>query len=460
MSGKRIVVVGGGSHFSAVLAEGFIEFSRDILPGAKVVLLDIHEENLEQAHGYATELAREVGADMSFESTTDQRRAFDGADFIINTFRPGSYEQQEQDETVPPKYGLQGNETVGIGGIFMACRVVPILRQICADAQELCPRAWFLNYTNPTQYVADVVRRITTMPIISLCDGVGDVPNDLAPFLGVEPSDIAVYPAGTNHAVWIMRFTVKGEEGYPLLRERLGRMTEEEIEAMCRPPHDLPYPEDQMYQQFIPRRGFPFDLKLFRIYGLLPAPRYYWRYHMDQDAIVAAQMSGSYMSMAGSFKAHRGPSTDTRLKERLAKAAAQLSDDERTGVDGHIDLGVRVLTAIAGNLGRTLVVNVPNRGAVSNLPEQAIVEVMARVDSAGPHPLAMGPLPKALLGYQQALVLSQELAVDAALSGSRQELLGAILAHPLVHSVDGAEKAMNELLELQAEWLPQFRGRG
>jgi 6-phospho-beta-glucosidase len=113
---------------------------------------------------------------------------------------------------------------------------------------------------------------------------------------------------------------------------------------------------------------------------------------------------------------------------------------------------------MANDLGETFVVNVPNRGAVSNLPEDAILELSAVVDRHGPHPFSVGPLPDALLALQWGLVLSQQLAVTAALSGSRADLLRAILAHPLIHSVDGAEGCMDELLELQAEWLPQFAG--
>ena len=140
MSRPRIAVVGGGSQFSIGLCESLVDYASDHLAGATVSLLDISEDRLETVRSFATRLAEKVGAKITFEATTDRRRAFDGADFVLTTFRPGSHEQQEQDETVPPKYGLQGNETVGIGGIFMACRVAPVLAEICADASEICAR--------------------------------------------------------------------------------------------------------------------------------------------------------------------------------------------------------------------------------------------------------------------------------------------------------------------------------
>jgi 6-phospho-beta-glucosidase len=445
------------------LSESLIDYARDMLAGTTVVLLDIHKEHLDIVHRYASQLAQAVGVDMEFERTTDRRRAFDGADFILNTFRPGSHREQEQDETVPPKYGLQGNETVGIGGIFMACRVVPVLQEICADAQAMCPNAWIVNYTNPTQYVADAVRRISDLQIMSLCDGYVDVSEDLAPLLGVDPEDITIYPGGSNHGMWVMRFTVKGEDGYPILRERLRQVSQAEIDELYEYPRDvvdfvgLKVRPDQIYDQFIRHHSFPFSLKLFEIYGLLPAPRYYWRYHLDQDAVIAEQRSGRYVTMAGFYMKHSVSRIFDGLDQRLEQASQNLQTNRREGGGSHGDLAVRVISAMVNDLGETFDVNVPNRGAISNLPQDGIVEVAATVDRTGPHPFAMGPLPKSVLGYQYSLILSQELAIDAALSGDRNDLLKAILAHPLIHSVDAAEKAMDELLALQADWLPQFQ---
>jgi 6-phospho-beta-glucosidase len=161
--------------------------------------------------------------------------------------------------------------------------------------------------------------------------------------------------------------------------------------------------------------------------------------------------------MAGFYMLTAVPRRFDELDQRLEQTSKDLKTSRREGGGSHGDLAVRVISAMVNDLGETFDVNVPNRGAISNLPEDAIVEVAATVDHLGPHPFAMGPLPKPLLGYQHALILSQELAIDAALSGSRTDLLQAILAHPLIHSVDAAEQAMDELLALQAEWLPQFR---
>jgi 6-phospho-beta-glucosidase len=460
VSNLRIAVVGGGSQFSIGLCESLVDYAGDHLAGATVSLLDIRDDRLETVRSFAARLAEEVGAKITFEATTDRRRAFDGADFVLTTFRPGSHHQQEQDETIPPKHGLQGNETVGIGGIFMACRVAPVLIELCADASELCPDAWIVNYTNPTQYVADTIRRISDLRVISLCDGFVDVVDDLAYLLEVDPGDITIYPAGTNHAIWVVRFTVAGEDGYPLLRARLDELSDEDIDRLYPRPDVIDvlgvnYTYDEIYKVH-PALPVPVQSQLFRIFGLLPGPRYYWRYLLDQDAIVEAQANGTYVSMAGFYMKHMEPRMFEDLNDRLSRSALALKSSRRAGGGGHGDLAVRVIASMVSDLGETFVVNVPNRGAVSNLPEDAILELSGVVDRLGAHPFALGPLPDAVLGLQWSLVLSQQLAVTAALSGSRDDLLRAILAHPLIHSIDAAESCMDELLKLQAEWLPQF----
>lgn len=465
MSSSRVVVIGGGSQFSIGLCESLVDYGRDALAGTEIVLLDVEPDHLSAVHRFGSQLAESAGVDMRFTATMDRREAFAGADFLLTTFRPGTHAQLIEDETVPPKHGLQGNETVGVGGIFMACRVAPVLAEMCADAEELCPDAWIVNYTNPTQHVAETVKQVSSLKVISLCDGYIDVVEDLAYLLGVPEESIRIFVAGTNHAIWVMRFTVDGEDGYEVLRRRMAELDRDELERMYAAPEtvhlfDLDFTYEQMYKQFIPHLGFRFSLRLYELYGLVPGPRYYWRYLLDQDAIVEQQRAGTYVSMGGFYTEHLEPRMFADLDGRLERAGGELRLPRRAGGASHGDLAVRVIASMIGDTGEDFVVNVPNDGAISNLPGDAIVEVTAQIGRQGPRPYAVGAIPEPLVGLQQALVRSQQLAVKAALSGSRDELLQAIVAHPLVNSADAAEACMDELLGLQARWLPQFATAG
>jgi 6-phospho-beta-glucosidase len=464
MSAQRIVVVGGGSQFSVALCESLVDYGRDKLAGSTVVLLDTKPEHLGIVHDFGARLAQEVGADLRFEATTDRRAAFEGADQILTTFRPGSHAELEQDETIPVRHGLQGNETVGIGGMFMACRVAPVLRALCADAEELCPDATLVNYTNPTQYVADMVGRISDLEVISLCDGYIDLENELAWLLDVDPSAIELRVAGTNHAMWVLDFTVAGEPGYPLLRSRLDALDPDDVAALREAPTHVDmlgirFPYKDIYKQFAGHHSIAFNVELYELYGLLPGPTYYWRYLLDQDAVIAAQRKPEYVTMAGFYTRHLHPGMFDGLEERRAKTAAELSVPRVPGASGHGDLAVRVISAIASDARERFVVNVRNGDTVTNLPAEAILELSATVAADGATPLPVGDLPEGIVGLQADLVRSQRMAVDAALSGDRDQLLRAIVAHPLVSSLPAARAAMDELLSVQAAWLPQFGGK-
>jgi 6-phospho-beta-glucosidase len=461
VSAQRIVVVGGGSQFSVALCESFVDYARDTLAGSTVVLLDTKPEHLGIVHEFGARLAEDVGVDLRFEATTDRRAAFEGADQILTTFRPGTFDELEQDETIPVRHGLQGNETVGIGGMFMACRVAPVLRELCADAEELCPAATIINYTNPTQYVADMVTRLSDLRVISLCDGYIDLENELGWLLGVDPSVIQLDVAGTNHAMWVLDFTVDGRPGYPLLRARLDDLSPEEDAQLRRPPthtemFGMRFAYEDVYKQFAGHYSLAFNVEVYGLYGLLPGPTYYWRYLLDQDAVLTAQRKPDYVTMAGYYRRHLHPRMFDGLEARRARTAAQLKVPRVPGASGHGDLAVRVIASIASDSGERFVVNVRNGDTVTNLPAEAILELSATVGADGATPLPVGALPESIVGLQADLVRSQRMAVDAALSGDRDELLRAIVGHPLVTSLHGARAAMDELLSVQAQWLPQF----
>src|SRR5690606_2833067 len=146
------------------------------------------------------------------------------------------------------------------------------------------------------------------------------------------------------------------------------------------------YTYEEIYKQFIRHIGFPFALRLYKVHGMVPGPRYYWQYWMNQDAIVKKQAAGEYVSMAGFYMQHMEPRMFQGLEERLKQTTLELQTTRHEGGGGHGDMAVRLIAAMANNTGETFIVNVPNQGAIANLPDDAIVEVPASVDGLGAHP--------------------------------------------------------------------------
>jgi len=283
----------------------------------------------------------------------------------------------------------------------------------------------------------------------------------LGDFFGCPSTDINVKVAGTNHAMWVLDFTVAGQPGYPLLQARLDQLGPVGVANLLATParptmFGIEFDYADIYKQFAGSSGLEFNLELYELFGLLPGPPYYWRYLLDQDAVIAEQRQPGYVTMAGFYQKFLLPGMFDGLDQRLAASAAELRQPRAQAVTGHGDLAVRVMSALVTDSGEEFVVNVANRGAVTNLPDNAVLELSATVDAAGAHPLPVGDLPESIAGFQRSLITAQQLAVDAALYGDRDELLRAIVAHPLVSSLRQARAAMDELLELQARWLPQF----
>src|SRR5262249_9729246 len=197
--------------------------TRPALQGSTLSLMDTNPENLEIMTTVATRLASQLGSPVQIESTTDRRRALDGADYVIipivsNGFAP-PYRQAE----IPHKYGADHSVgcTSGPSGIFRGLRYIPVLLDIAKDVAEQCPNALILDYSNPTSIVPWAITRAAPVHFLGLCHSVQHTAMTLARYLGVPYEETGHWVAGINHQAWFLRFEWKGEDAYPLLRERM-----------------------------------------------------------------------------------------------------------------------------------------------------------------------------------------------------------------------------------------------
>jgi len=303
--------------------------------------------------------------------------------------------------------------------------------------EDVCADAWMINYVNPTNFVADAVRRESKIKSISICDGGGNgLRYALPELLGAKQEEVRVRAAGINHHTWLMELRIRDEDGYPILQKHLRQSEVKEEDP------------SQKYHEF--------TMWVLEKYGVLPANAgYLYPYFNHDDALADYRAGGHsiYRMFMADLPAH-WPNF-----ERMAKGEIPIYMDRskhHTDV-GHGDLAVQIIRAIATNETKEFHVNVPNEGSVTNLPRGAIVEVPALVDASGVRPLCIGHLPKGVLGLTQSLIAWQELSVDAALSGDRNLVIQALLAHPWVVSMKHAEAMADEMLAAHAAYLPQFQ---
>lgn len=436
MAEEKISIIGGGSAYVPGILYSFARLGGGIL-GSEICLMDIAPSRLPVMQKLGDVMVREAGVDLRVTATTDLKESLEDTTFVLTNFRPGGLECLRLDEEIPAKYGILGQETTGPGGTFFALRSVPQVLKLCEAMEEVCPNAWLINYTNPTNFIADAVNRRSRVKCISICTGGGNgLYYGLTQTFGMKLGEVRPTCGGTNHpANWLIQLQARGENGLPLLR----KLTEERLKKATG--------QERKYAEF--------RVRIWDTYGVYPANAGYLYPYFHHDEALDRYRAGD--SLYSRFM--KDLPIQWNNFEAMARGEKPVYLDPKmhhTGV-GHGDIATQLIMSIATNGQREFHVNIPNEGSITNIPQGSVVEVPALVDSSGARPMCLGGLPKGVLGLTQGIINWEELTVDAALAGDRELVLQALMAHPRWPlTLDSAEKLCDEMLKAQAKYLPQF----
>ena len=421
-----MAVVGGGSTYTPELVDGLCDVE-DRMVVDDLVLLDPSDVRREVVGGLSERILRARGWSGRFSTTADPHVALEGADFVVVQLRVGGQAARHVDETLPVGYGCLGQETVGAGGLAKALRTVPIVLELAEEmAARANPGAWLVDFTNPvgivTQALLDEGHRA-----VGLCNVAIWAQRRIGHYLGVDPDEVSVEHVGLNHLTWIRSARVAGVPGGDRLEDLFGRFGPElELES-----------------------GVPLDV--LRLQHALPS--YYVHYYYQHDAEVAQQSAPGHRSRADVVA-----ELETKLLEEyrdpsLVSKPAALS--YRGGAYYSL-AAVRLMGSLHAGTGDVQVVDMRNDGAVPGLPDDAVVETTAVVDATGAHPLPQRELSPEMIGLVQHAKAYERLAVKAACSGSRDDVVRALLANPLVGQYPLAADLADELLGANRLHLPRF----
>lgn len=426
----RICVVGGGSAYMPGIAYALAKL-HDRFEGSTLVLHDIEPDVLDVQTRLTRSILRSRGAaSIAVEGTTDLGRAVDGAAFVLTTFRPGGLEARRLDESIPLRYGVIGQETVGPGGLAMAFRSVPVVRRLAAEMRRRAePHAVLLNYTNPVQIVTEALIRHDGAPIVGLCDQSSGEVDLIAGLMGVDAREVEIDTFGTNHLTWTKAVRIGGVD-----------RTEEvfAVFAGTRPESVDPH--------------WASVIRLFPLYGSIP--NLYLQYYALHDEVLERQREGP--TRAEEVMALLPPILESYRREAESEDPHPMPGRFS---EGHGDFAVSVMATMLGEGEGRFVLNVPNRGAIADLPDDAIVEVPCRVRGRLVQPIAMGRLPSHSAGLVRQVAEHARLAADAAVAGDRDLAVRALALHPLVRTLRAAEAIVDEMLTAHREHLPQFADR-
>ncbi|KPI18023.1 6-phospho-beta-glucosidase [Actinobacteria bacterium OV450] len=418
----KLAVVGGGSTYTPELIDGFARL-RDTLPVGELVLIDPATERLELIGALARRIFARQGHPGRVTTTADLDAGVEGADAVLVQLRVGGQAARLRDETWPLECGCIGQETTGAGGLAKALRTVPVVLDIAERVRRANPDAWIIDFTNPVGIVTRALLR-AGHKAVGLCNVAIGFQRKFAALLDLAPADIHLDHVGLNHLTWELGVRKGGPDGEDLLPGLLAE-------------HGAAVAEDlRLPRAVLDRLGV--------------VPSYYLRYFYAHDAVV--RELGTKPSRAAEVAAME--------KELLGLYADPALDEKpellaRRGGAFYSEAAVDLAAALLGDgTSAVQVVNTLNRGTLPFLPDDAVVEVQARVDRSGPVPLATARLDPLYAGLVAQVTAYEDLALDAAVRGGRERVFKALLAHPLVGQFDLAEGLTDRLLAHNKEHLP------
>lgn len=428
MARIKLAYIGGGSTRGAGTMASFIEQGANF-DGSEVVLIDLNEERLRVVQTIAQKMARARGLDLHISISTNRRDGLRDCDAVLTSYRPGGFEARYDDERIPLKYSIIGQETQGPGGFFMALRAIHIMKGIIEDMEAVCPNARLFNYTNPINLVSEAVTHHTAIPTVSLCEGPIFDSEMYAQLADLDPAKLDTTFIGLNHGSWSVRSLYEGKDFIPLLREAYERKRKDGT---------------------LPRS----NLRMLELACLMEAlPNSYFQYYYFTDEILTERRAKpttraqDIMAQVGDYWAH--------YREQAESDNPELDPARSRGGINELELAIDVMDAIYNDRKEIWYVNVPNRGAIPDFPDDLVVELTGSVDRKGIVPLQQGHLPRQVRGLVQTLGEYQALAAEAAWSGTRKDAIRALTTHPLVSSPTKAEALYDEMAAAHRGYLPE-----
>jgi alpha-galactosidase len=413
------------------------------LRDSEIALYDIDAKRLEESEIILRAINKNVNEDRAVIKTylgVDQRKdALRGADFVVNAIQVGFYDPCTIiDFEVPKKYGLRQTiaDTLGIGGIMRALRTIPVLQDFADDMEEVCPDAWFLNYTNPMAMLAGYMQRYTGVKTVGLCHSVQVCSYGLLKSLGMEDKleGRRELIAGINHMGWLLEITDKdGNDLYPEIRRRAAEKNASEKHW------------DMVRYEYIKHLG------------------YYCTESSEHNAEYNPFfIKSNYPELIDRF--------NIPLDEYPRRCVNQIKgwEEEKNSIlqDGKVthtrsrEYASYIMEAITANTLYKIGGNVLNTGLIENLPADACVEVPCLVDGKGIHPCHVGRLPVQLAAMNMTNINVQLMTIEAARTRKIENIYQAAMLDPHTAaelSIDDIVKMCDELIEAHGEYMAMYR---
>lgn len=435
----KIAFIGAGSWgFTRKLVRDLLTFP--LLENSTIALMDIDDERLDFADRAVRKIIEMGNYPAQVIATKDRAEALRDADFVVVTILAGNVDVWQYDILIPEKYNVSINvgDTRGPAGIFRALRTIPVMLDIARDMERLCPNALMLNYTNPMAMLCRAMQRETSIQLTGLCHSVQGTAEMLAGWIGAPMDEITYTCAGINHMAWYLRYEWNGEDAYPLIRKAVTERPE-------------------VYEEEIVRNEMFLALDRYVTESSGHNSEYNWWFRKRPDLLE------QYCNRGTSWNPGEHAFILRRYRQRLEtwrdEAKEWFAAEKPMELERGHEYAAYIMNAVAGGDPFEFNGNVRNTGLVTNLPDQACVEVPVWASRKGLEPVQVGALPPqcALLTNLSAGI--EEMAVEAAISGDPRLVYQAICHDPLtaaVLSLAEIKEMVNEMFACNRDHLPTF----
>lgn len=432
---SKITFLGAGSTVFAknVLGDCMLTPS---LADFEIALFDINPERLRDSEMMLNNLKLTSGSKARIVAYSDRKEALRGAKYVVNAIQVGGYDPCTiTDFEIPKKYGLRQTiaDTIGIGGIFRNLRTIPVMLDFARDIEEVCPDAWFLNYTNPMAVLTNVMNTYGHVKTVGLCHSVQVCVPHLFNSLGMDATGVQSKIAGINHMGWLLEVTKDGVDLYPEIKERAHRKQQEEKH------HDM----------------VRFELMFKFGYYVTESSEHSAEYHpyfikrnypelIDKLNIPLDEYPRRCVNQIEGWKTMRNELVDNKNLKH-----------ERTH-----EYASYIMEAMETNHAFKIGGNVMNTGLIPNLPAEACVEVPCLVDASGVTPTYVGNLPPQLAALNRTNINTQLVTIEAAITRKKEHIYQAAMLDPHTGSelsMDEIVSLCDDLIEAHGNWLPSYK---
>ncbi|MGC6176565.1 alpha-glucosidase/alpha-galactosidase [Lacrimispora sp. 38-1] len=438
----KITFMGAGSTIFArnVLGDCMCTPS---LRDAEIALYDIDPIRLSDSELIISAINKNVNDGRAgirtYLGPENRREALSGATFVVNAIQVGGYDPCTiTDFEIPEKYGLRQTiaDTLGIGGIMRGLRTIPVMEEFARDMEEVCPNAWFLNYTNPMAILTGYMQRYTSVKTIGLCHSVQVCSENLLKELGMEDclEGRTELIAGINHMAWLLNIhDHNGRDLYPLIRQKALKMNQAGSH------------KDMVRFEYIRNLG------------------YYCTESSEHNAEYNSLFIKSrYPQLIEEFNIplNEYPRRCIKQIHEWEEEKASILNNGAITHTRSLEYASYIMESIITNHPYKIGGNVLNRGLIENLPSDACVEVPCLVDGSGITPCHVGRLPVQLAAMNMTNINPQLITVEAARTRSRDAIYQAAMLDPHTSaelSIRDIRAMVDELIDAHGDYMSMYR---